>query len=242
MNKFITSAIKILEEVQKPLHTKEITRLALEQGILETDGKTPEASMSTAIILNIRNKGKKANFVKVGPSTYELNKEREIDMVEESEEDIQEDKEKLESGFTGKGGEYLVCSELLFRGFNASIMSVDVGLDIVATKDNKMFGIQVKTSNLNTFKTYVFDIRKASLERHNTGNIFYIFVLHGDNENNFLILPYFEIEKLVDEKIILEVGHGKRYRVNIKFRNGRVYLGVKDNDMKYFLNNWELIK
>lgn len=121
-------------------------------------------------------------------------------------------------------------------------MSVDIGLDIVATKDNKMFGIQVKTSNLNIFKTYVFDIRKASLERHSTGNIFYIFVLHGDNENNFLILPYFEIEKLVGEKIILEVGHGKRYRVNIKFRNEGVYLGKKDNDMNYFLNNWELVK
>ena len=63
------------------------------------------------------------------------------------------------SGFTGKAGEHLVCSELFFRGFNASIMSVDVGMDIVAVKENQLFGIQVKISNLNSFDTYVFDIR-----------------------------------------------------------------------------------
>ena len=97
--------------------------------------------------------------------------------------------------FTGKGGEYLVCSELLFRGFNDSIMSVDVGMDIVAVKDRQLFGIQVKTSNLNRFDMYVFDIRKVSLERHNTGNIFYIFVLHGEKKNHFLILPFHEVEK-----------------------------------------------
>jgi hypothetical protein len=105
-----------------------------------------------------------------------------------------------------------------------------------------MYGIQVKTSNLNSYKTYVFDIRKASFERYDSGNIFYIFVLHGESENNFLIVPYHEIEKLIDEKIILQVGHGKRYRVNIKFREDKVYLGNLNNDMEYYLNNWKLIK
>ena len=241
MNKFIDSAIQILKEANKPLHTKEITRLALEQGILETDGKTPEASMSSAIILNIRNKKGKADFIKTGPSTFKLNENREEEQTH-AEEEPEEEKEKLESGFTGKGGEYLVCSKLLFRGFNASIMNVDVGLDIVATKDREMFGIQVKTSNLNAFKTYVFDIRKVSFERHNSGNIFYIFVLHGNSSDNFLILPSFEVEKLVDQKVILEVGHGKRYRINIKVRGKDIYLGKKDNIMNYYLNNWELIK
>ena len=116
----------------------------------------------------------------------------------------------MSSGYIGKAGEHLVCSELLFRGFNASIMSVDTGVDIVATKENRLYGIQVKTARLNKFKYYNFDIRKVSFERNNAGTIYYIFVLYSEKKTNYLILPFFEIEKLVHEKAILEVGHGLR--------------------------------
>lgn len=245
MNKFRTSAIEILKQENKPLHSKEITRLALEKGILETEGATPENSMSTQIILDVRNKGEKSDFIKISPSTYALNPKREEKKAEveiEEKEEVEEEKIKIEGGYTGKGGEHLVCSELLFRGYNASIMSVDVGMDIIATKENKLFSVQVKTSNLNSFDTYVFDVRKVSFERHDSGNIYYVFVLHGEKGNDFLVLPYHEMEKKVHEKAILEVGHGKRYRVNIKFRNGNIYLGNKDNEMNYFLNNWDIIK
>ncbi len=245
MNKFRTSAIEILKQANEPLHYKEITKRALEKGILETDGATPEASMNTQIILDIKNKTEKSDFIKTAPSTYALNPKREDKKDEqkiEEKELLEEEKIKIEGGYTGKGGEHLVCSELLFRGYNASIMSVDVGMDIIATKDNKLFSVQVKTSNLNKFDTYVFDVRKVSFERHDSGNIFYVFVLHGEKENNFLILPYLEMEKKVHEKAILEVGHGKRYRVNIKFRDSNIYLGTKDHEMNYYLNNWEIIK
>jgi len=244
MNKFKDSAIQILEQANKPLHYKEITRLALEEGILETDGATPEASMNAHLVMDIKNKGKSSDFIKTASAIFSLNPNKKTKPNIKATEKDQDEEEKIqvESGFTGKGGEHLVCSELLFRGFNASIMSVDVGLDIVATKDSKMYGIQVKTSNLNSFKTYVFDIRKASFERHDSGNIYYIFVLHGVSNNNFLILPFHEIDRLIAEKVILEVGHGKRYRVNIKFRNDTVFLGTLENSMSYYLNNWKLIK
>ncbi len=244
MNKYRNSAIQVLKQAKKPLHYKEITEIALEKGLLETDGKTPEASMNAQIIMDIKNKGKASDFIKTDTATFAFNPNKKTltDTKAIEKDEIEEEKIVVESGFTGKAGEHLVCSHLLFLGFNASIMSVDVGLDIVATKKGKMFGIQVKTSNLNSFKTYVFDIRKASFERHDSGNIYYIFVLHGDSENNFLILPFHEVEKLVQQKIILEVGHGKRYRVNIKFRDDKVYLGNLDNDMEYYLNNWKLIK
>ncbi len=244
MNKYRKSALKVLKQAKTPLHYKEITRLALEKGILETDGKTPEASMNAQITMDIKNKGKSSDFIKTALATFALNPNKKEKVTKKAKEndEKQEEKIKVASGFTGKAGEHLVCSELLFRGFNASIMSVDVGLDIVATKRRKMYGIQVKTSNLNSYKTYVFDIRKASFERHDSGNIYYIFVLHGDKVDDFLILPFHEVEKLVEENVILEVGHGKRYRVNIKFRDGKVYLGNLDNSMEYYLNNWKLIK
>jgi len=121
-------------------------------------------------------------------------------------------------------------------------MSVDTGVDIVATKENHLYGIQVKTSRLNKFNTYVFDVRKVSFERHSNGSTFYIFVLYSEKKANYLILPYFEIEKKVHDKAILEVGHGLRYRINIKLRNNSVYLGTLDNEMNYFLNNWTVLK
>ena len=245
MNTFKQSAIEILKKTGAPLHYTEITRLALESGILETEGATPEATMNAQIVVDIKNKGGGSDFIKTAPGIFTLNPNKkeikETPKIIEAEK-AEEEKIVIEGGFTGKGGEHLVCSELLFRGFNASIMSVDVGMDIVAVKDNQLFGIQVKTSNLNLFDTYVFDIRKVSFERHSNGNVYYIFVLHGEKQNHYLILPFHEMEKKMHEGAILEVGHGKRYRVNIKFRDEKVYLGNMDHEMGYFLDNWNLIK
>ena len=245
MNTFKESAVEILKKGKIPLHHSEITRLALESGILETEGATPENTMHAQIVMDIKNKGKGSDFIRVAPGTFALNLNkkiiRETKKIIEAEK-AEEEKIVVEGGFTGKGGEHLVCSELLFRGFNASIMSVDVGMDIVAVKENQLFGIQVKTSNLNRFGIYVFDIRKVSFERHSNGNVFYIFVLHGEQKNNFLILPFHEVEKKVHEKAILEVGHGRRYRVNIKFRNKKIYIGNMNHEIGYFLDNWGLIK
>lgn len=245
MNTFKQSAIKILKKAGKPLGYKEITRLALESGLLETEGATPELSMNAQIAVDIKYKGRGSDFIRTAPGTFAINpNKKEIKQTPKIIEAVEEEEKKIitKSNFTGKAGEYLVCSELLFREFNASIMSVDEGVDIVAVKENQLFGIQVKTANLNKFKAYVFDIRKVSFERNNKGNVFYIFVLRGEKQSKFLILPFMEIEKKVHEKAILEVDHGKKYRVNIKFRDNKIYLGNMNHEMGYFLDNWNLIK
>jgi Holliday junction resolvase len=245
MNTFKQAAIEVLKKSKKPLHYTEITRQALELGILKTEGATPEASMNAQITVDIKNKSNGSDFIKTAPGTFELNpNKKEIKQTPKiiEAEKVEEEKISIESGATGKAGEHLVCSELLFRGYNASIMSVDVGIDIVAIKENNLFAIQVKTANLNRFNTYVFDIRRVSFERHNSGNVFYIFVLHGEKNNKFLILPLHEMERKIHDKAILEVGHGKRYRVNIKLRDEKVYLGNKEHEMGYFLERWDLIK
>lgn len=244
MNTFKEAAIKILKENKKPLHYKEITQLSLEKGLIETKGSTPEATMNAQIAVDIKNRKKDSYFLRTRPGTFTLNPNRKEEPKRTKKEDAEEEKIKVEGGFIGKAGEHLVCSKLLFHGFNASIMSVDVGLDIVAVKNEKLFGIQVKTSNLNKFNIYVFDVRKVSFERHNNGNIFYIFVLHEEskNEESFIILPSYEIEKKIEERAIREVGGGKRYRINIKIRDGKVYLGNQNHEIGYFLDKWDLIK
>lgn len=245
MNKFRISAIEILKQENKPLHSKEITRLALERGILETEGATPEASMTAQIIIDMRNRGEKSDFIKVSPSTYALNPKREdqkIDVRVAEKEEAEEEKIKIESGYTGKGGEHLVCSELLFRGFNASIMSVDVGMDIIATKDYRLFSIQVKTSNLNKYNVYNFDVRKVSFERHDSGGIYYVFVLRNEKKSDFLIFPYHEMAKQVENGGIIEIMKGSKYRVRVMVRGDKIYLGNQENEVGYYLNRWDIIK
>ncbi|MBU0998683.1 winged helix-turn-helix domain-containing protein, partial [Patescibacteria group bacterium] len=67
MNTFKQSAIEILKKAGTPLHYTEITRLALEAGILETEGATPDATMSAQIIVDINNKGDGSDFIKTSP-------------------------------------------------------------------------------------------------------------------------------------------------------------------------------
>jgi len=50
MNTFKQSAIEVLKKAKTPLHYTEITRLALESGILETEGANPEKTMRLQLL------------------------------------------------------------------------------------------------------------------------------------------------------------------------------------------------
>lgn len=121
-------------------------------------------------------------------------------------------------------------------------MSVDVGMDIIATKNNKLFSIQVKTSNANEFNIYNINVRKVSFERDYAGNTFYIFVLRQKTKTDFLILPLNELDKKLSEKAIIYVKSYEIYRLRIDIRESRIYLGNRNHDMTYYLNNWSVIK
>ena len=72
MNTFKQSAIEILKKTKTPLHYAEITRLALESGILETEGATPEATMNAQIVVDIKNKGAGSDFIRTVPELLHL--------------------------------------------------------------------------------------------------------------------------------------------------------------------------
>jgi Protein of unknown function (DUF511). len=73
MNSFKDIAYQILKEAKKPLHSKEITKIALEKGWLITAGKTPEATMNAQLVVDINSKKDKSRFIKTAPSVYGLN-------------------------------------------------------------------------------------------------------------------------------------------------------------------------
>jgi hypothetical protein len=73
MNSFKDIAYEILRETGRPLHSKEITKIALERGWLKTVGKTPEATMNAQLVVDINSKKEKSRFIKTAPSTFGLN-------------------------------------------------------------------------------------------------------------------------------------------------------------------------
>ena len=244
MCSFKIAAIKVLRKSKEPLHYDEITKRAIEQDLIVTSGATPDATMNSRITSDIKHEKDKSAFIRIKPGIFQLNPKysKEEQKQKEKQEIIEIEEKEIEtkhSRFIGKAGEHLVVSKLLFQEFNANVMSVDEGIDIVATRKDRLYNIQVKTAN-EKYEKYVDDINISSYQKHNSSNTFYIFVLRG-KEENFLILPYVEVQKNIDQKNIRVIDHGKRYRVNFTLRDGNIYLGNLKNDATYFKNNWGLI-
>lgn len=245
---FKEAAKLLLKEKGKPLTYKELSEEAIKRELVSDKGLTPWRTMNAQITSDIKLKGPLSDFKKAGRGKFTLNDEK--DAVEEEvkpdkikEELNSEEEVEVEGGYIGKAGEHAVLSELLFRGFNASLMEVDTGVDILATKENEVFNLQVKTRNVSKrHDAYFFNIRIASFERHNSGRTFYIFLLRNKGKLDYLILPLVEIEKNIDQDFIKVVGNGKIYRVTIKERDGKICLGRNENDVTYYLNQWEVIK
>ncbi|MDL2315719.1 hypothetical protein LJC59_01360 [Desulfovibrio sp. OttesenSCG-928-A18] len=109
---------------------------------------------------------------------------------------------KIDKSFFGRAGEYAVMSELLFWGFNASIMSVDDGIDIVASKYSKFFHIQVKTAACQENGKFQFTIKQEAFKRYNSADMFYVFVMRQGTRNEFIIIPSFNISFFIGAGII----------------------------------------
>ena len=73
MNTFLQSAQQILEQVGRPLHYKEITQKAIDQG-LQTEGLTPWATMNAQIAMDIKKNGEDSLFYRSEPGLYGLNR------------------------------------------------------------------------------------------------------------------------------------------------------------------------
>ena len=67
---FRDAAIKILERFPEPKTAKEITLIALQEGLIETEGETPEATMGAQIYIDL--KYKDSAFKKVGRGLFTL--------------------------------------------------------------------------------------------------------------------------------------------------------------------------
>lgn len=152
---------------------------------------------------------------------------------EENEENLPKNR------FWGEAAELHVLAELLYRKFQAANIPVDVGLDILAIKNNKTYYFQVKHKDLSN--NQAIKITKSSFEKTGSGEVYYIFVLLTEERRDFLIIPFHIINDWIREEIIEDTSDG--YLINIKYvKNEKEQFTLRDKALDRFLNNWEVIR
>ena len=67
---FVEAAVQILRREGKPLHVKELTRLAIKHNLLSVVGRDPEAMMETRLLIEAKRPS--ADLVRVSPGVFGL--------------------------------------------------------------------------------------------------------------------------------------------------------------------------
>ena len=101
---YTDAAYEILKKTNEALSSVELVDVALAKGILETKGKTPEATMGASLYLECQRRGNKSRFVKVGRDKWALSewgKEAIQVEIEKYNKDTQEIKLKIQKTIVG---------------------------------------------------------------------------------------------------------------------------------------------
>jgi hypothetical protein len=72
---FLDAAYQILKGMDQPMSAEEITQQAHDRGLLVTRGKTPAATMSASLYMDIKEKRSTSRFIQVGPNRFSVNEE-----------------------------------------------------------------------------------------------------------------------------------------------------------------------
>jgi hypothetical protein len=148
------------------------------------------------------------------------------------------------SNYIGKAGECAVISELMFRGYNANTMLLDEGIDIIATKDNIYYYIQVKTTYIKDGRLYV-KIKKERFDKYIENQIRYVIVgrygKEGDLRNIFFVFDPNTIERFARyEQCINESDEALNIKIEFEPRTGKYFMydNNKRADVSYYINKF----
>lgn len=72
MKSFKEAAEQILRESGKPLHYKELTKIAIKKNFILSEGKTPWATMNAQLSMDIINNGDNSEFIRTDPGYFYL--------------------------------------------------------------------------------------------------------------------------------------------------------------------------
>lgn len=182
MKIFKSAAIKVLQESKEALHVKEITRRALKNGYLISEGKTPEATMNALLIVDVNKNKEKSIFEKVAPSTFKLRHTYSL-KVETGKFELKTNKvnlkrtwsisENISSKQKGDIAESRIAELLVLYGSESlscyKPISDDDGIDIIAKKKKSTDSIflQVKSRYGEGFPvSFTATVKNSALMDH----------------------------------------------------------------------------
>lgn len=148
--------------------------------------------------------------------------------------------------FWGRAGETYIVAELMYRGFNASLLPVDLGVDVIAIKDSKTFYFQVKNINFDKVVSRTIPITTSSFSKNQSSNMFYVFVLQRGQRKNVLFLPYQKMHELISKKLIVFDKDSKDFSICISLNEKVVNICLPTDRTKYedvssYLDDWDVI-
>jgi hypothetical protein len=243
LSPILTVAYDILNDTKKPMHVDEIAiEAARTNRNLQLSEEEFARKVSSALSANV--KSKSPSFAKVANKTGGLKRgvyKAKTRRVQAAPRPEPEPIEPVGNSFLGKAGEFAVMAELLYRGFNASLMAVDEGVDIVASKNNEYFHIQVKTSALGANGKCAFFIKNSAFDANSGGKTYYIFVMRAqDGRNVFAVLPGTQLRIHRDAG---SIGGANGISITVtpdpKFKT---FLMNRNHNIDQFINNFGLIK
>lgn len=142
--------------------------------------------------------------------------------------------------YVGSAGEMAVCSELLFREYNVSRMSVDDGVDVIALKNNKTYYIQVKTVQVKS-ENFSVKISSKSFYKYCSNDCYYIIVartkIKDSFVNQFIIMTADNIKALLNR----DDAKDKDGIITLCFSQYMGSLFIKTTDVNYMLNSFDRI-
>ena len=216
MKSFKQAAKQILAKANKPLHYKVITQQAIKNGLLQSQGKTPWATMSAVLSVDVKNED--SDFYRAGPGLYGLKKTAVVD-VTSLRLDISSPKVKvgvskgnvnssLNSKQKGDIGEARVAELITLYGSEGlscyKPISDDEGIDLIVKRRGKLevAYIQVKTSYGYKDRGFVATVKEKNIV--NKARMFLVFIYfdlsEGDLFDQVFCIPAPEFLKLTENK------------------------------------------
>lgn len=201
VNTFKGVAYEILKEAGKPLHSDEITKIALERGWLKTAGKTPSATMNAQLVVDVNKNGLSSLFIKTAPSTFGINTGvktvKQEELTEEHEEKEYKVSDTLMSVQKGNIVEARVSELILLYGTNLSCyrpLSDDEGIDLIVKEKGslKSIYIQIKSNFSDDFsRPFVATVKERSVvDNYSMAFVFCLFdTAKGDVHDYVWFVP-----------------------------------------------------
>ncbi len=178
---FKEAAYHVLKDEKRSLSAKEITQIALKEGLITTDGKTPDATMGAVIYTEIKQKKGKSLFVKLKRGLFGLRewdeeakegKDKTIKIPPQANLIIKHLREREYDSTSPTNFEKTLKDAFSFLGFEAELIGGSGDTDVLLTANigQKSFKVSVDGKTSRSGRITNRQIDWLSLRDHKNKN------------------------------------------------------------------------